>query len=158
MSIQLNCKCGRYFQLDDDQAGRSIKCPACDGMIAIPALSEVSAQAADSYAGVQTAASPTNSWGKPQNRGGDYDYDAGAERPQRPTAIDPRFLRNQPQPASRGFGGINAGIGGGMLMMLLAVIWFFGALILADRIFLYPPILFVLGLIAVFKGLAKWAN
>jgi hypothetical protein len=41
---------------------------------------------------------------------------------------------------------------GGVLMMLVAVVWFFGGLA-AGYIFFYPPVMFVLGLIAVIKGL-----
>ncbi|HZY86690.1 MAG TPA: hypothetical protein VFE78_17780 [Gemmataceae bacterium] len=41
---------------------------------------------------------------------------------------------------------------GGLLMMLIAVVWFVLGL-MADRIFFYPPILLVIGLIAVVKGL-----
>jgi hypothetical protein len=39
----------------------------------------------------------------------------------------------------------------GVLMMVGATVWFFGALALGV-IFIYPPILFVLGLVAVVKG------
>lgn len=46
-----------------------------------------------------------------------------------------------------------SGILGGIALMALAFIWFFGALLFADRIFVYPPILFVVGLVAVIKGL-----
>ncbi|MCU0721688.1 MAG: hypothetical protein MUC83_18400 [Pirellula sp.] len=41
---------------------------------------------------------------------------------------------------------------GGIITMLVAVIWFFGGLA-AGYIFFYPPVMFVLGLIAVVKGL-----
>jgi hypothetical protein len=50
--------------------------------------------------------------------------------------------------------GINAGIGGGALMMLGAVVWFVLGILLLDRIFIYPPIMFVIGIIAFFKGIA----
>jgi hypothetical protein len=50
--------------------------------------------------------------------------------------------------------GTNAGIGGGLLLMVGAVLWFVLGIILIDRIFIYPPIMFVIGLIAFFKGLA----
>lgn len=49
--------------------------------------------------------------------------------------------------------GINAGIGGGAVMMLIAVVWFVVGLF-AGWIFFYPPILFIVGLIAFFKGIA----
>jgi len=49
----------------------------------------------------------------------------------------------------------NANIGsifGGLAMMLIAVLWFFGGL-WAGYIFFYPPILFVVGIIALVKGM-----
>jgi hypothetical protein len=49
--------------------------------------------------------------------------------------------------------GLQAGVAGGLLMMVIAVVWFFGGLALG-RIFFYPPILFIVGLVGFFKGLA----
>ena len=51
------------------------------------------------------------------------------------------------------FGSINAGVVGGILMMGIAVVWFIVGLA-GGIIFFYPPILFVIGIIAFFKGLA----
>jgi hypothetical protein len=48
--------------------------------------------------------------------------------------------------------GINAGIGGGAIMMLIALVWFCGGLAFGI-LFFYPPILFVVGIIAFFKGI-----
>lgn len=48
--------------------------------------------------------------------------------------------------------GINKGVWGGIIMMVIAVIWFFGALSFG-WIFFYPPILFLIGLYAFIKGL-----
>jgi hypothetical protein len=105
---------------------------------------------------VQASATPNHGWGSPQNRpNDDYDYNRDAERRER--AVDQRFIKQEP-PRSGGFGGINAGVGGGVLMMAIAVVWFFGALIFADTIFFYPPILFILGLIAFFKGMVSAAR
>ena len=49
------------------------------------------------------------------------------------------------------FGSINSGIVGGIITMAVAAIWFFLGLA-ADRIFFYPPILFVIGFVAMVKG------
>lgn len=61
-----------------------------------------------------------------------------------------------PDPYSGSFGtekrGMDAGILGGMGLMLLAVVWFFGGLAF-DIIFFYPPILFIIGIVAVVRGL-----
>ena len=49
------------------------------------------------------------------------------------------------------FGDIRAGAVGGVLMMLIAAIWF-GAGYYAGQIFFYPPVLFIIGAVAVVKG------
>lgn len=49
--------------------------------------------------------------------------------------------------------GIRMGVLGGFLMIAASVIWFFGAYIFFHRIFLYPPILFVIGVYALIMGL-----
>ena len=50
------------------------------------------------------------------------------------------------------FGSLNAGMVGGLLMMLIAVVWFVVGLAVGF-IFFYPPILFVIGFIALVRGL-----
>lgn len=50
--------------------------------------------------------------------------------------------------------GVNAGMGGGLLLMIGAVVWFFVALFAFDVIFFYPPIMFIIGLVAFIKGIA----
>lgn len=49
--------------------------------------------------------------------------------------------------------GIRAGALGGIVMIIIAIVWFFAGLA-ADRIFFYPPILLVIGIYALIKGLA----
>jgi hypothetical protein len=48
---------------------------------------------------------------------------------------------------------MNAGVIGGVLMMVIAVVWFVLGFFYLRRIFLYPPILFVIGIGAFLKGL-----
>ena len=50
--------------------------------------------------------------------------------------------------------GINAGMGGGLLLMIGAIVWFFVALLFFNVIFFYPPIMFIIGLVAFIKGIA----
>jgi hypothetical protein len=47
--------------------------------------------------------------------------------------------------------GIKMGVLGGVIMITISVFWFFAGLA-ADRIFFYPPILLVIGIYAVIKG------
>ena len=66
--------------------------------------------------------------------------------------------RRRPPPpeetSGRSFEGgvINGGVGIGILAMVGAVVWFVVGLA-NDIIFFYPPILFIIGLVAFFKGL-----
>lgn len=50
--------------------------------------------------------------------------------------------------------GIEKGVAGGIILMVIAFLWFFGGLAVGI-IFWYPPILFIIGLYALFKGLAN---
>jgi hypothetical protein len=48
--------------------------------------------------------------------------------------------------------GLDYGVVGGLIMILIAVVWFFGGLF-CGIIFYYPPILFIIGLFGLLKGL-----
>lgn len=50
--------------------------------------------------------------------------------------------------------GMKKGVLGGLIMILIAVVWFFGGLAI-DRIFFYPPVLLVIGIVAIVKGAAE---
>jgi len=50
-----------------------------------------------------------------------------------------------------------SGIGGGVAMVVISLLWFFGGLA-AGHIFFYPPILLVIGLFAIGKGLLSGAS
>lgn len=62
-----------------------------------------------------------------------------------------------PDKYNHGFGwehrGWDSGMVGGLIMMLIAVVWFFGGLLLFGWIFYFPPILFIIGLIGFVRGL-----
>lgn len=47
--------------------------------------------------------------------------------------------------------GMKKGVLGGLIMILIAVVWFFGGLAI-NRIFFYPPVLLVIGIVAIVKG------
>jgi hypothetical protein len=71
--------------------------------------------------------------------------------PRRPKPTRPKRSRDDDE--RRGYSRIyvSPAVITGVLMMVGATVWFFGALALGV-IFIYPPILFVLGLVAVVKG------
>jgi predicted lipid-binding transport protein (Tim44 family) len=62
-----------------------------------------------------------------------------------------------PQKYNHWFGleqrGWDAGMLGGLLMMLIGGVWFVAGLVLIDRIFIYAPILFIIGLVGFVRGL-----
>jgi hypothetical protein len=70
----------------------------------------------------------------------------------------PSYEEDRPRRAPRvvfekgWFGSVNSGVAGGLLMIVIAVVWFVLGL-MADRIFFYPPILAVIGIISIIKGL-----
>lgn len=63
---------------------------------------------------------------------------------------------NKPDAYSGAFGsekrGMDAGVWGGLGLMLLAVVWFVGGLAF-NVFFCYPPVLFIIGIVAVVRGL-----
>lgn len=50
--------------------------------------------------------------------------------------------------------GMKKGVLGGVAMIVIAIVWFVLGLA-ADRIFYYPPILLIIGIVGVVKGLAE---
>ena len=46
------------------------------------------------------------------------------------------------------------GVLGGLILILIAVVWFFGGLAI-DRIFYYPPVLLIIGIVAIIKGVLE---
>jgi hypothetical protein len=40
MAIEVQCPCGKRLQADDEQAGRKVRCPACNTVVDVPAPAE----------------------------------------------------------------------------------------------------------------------
>jgi hypothetical protein len=140
--IKVTCVCGRALQAKDEYAGRAVRCPSCQATLTLPApdappeVMDVQQADPEPY----RAAPPPPLPPEPYRRD-DYGRD-----------VD---LRRQPSRGSTGGGwgnATNAGVLGGCLMMVGAVVWFVLGL-MNDIIFFYPPILLVIGLIAMIKGL-----
>ena len=177
MSIEFKCDCGKTIRVKDDAAGRKIRCPACDEILRVPEDSE--------DATALTAAPPKprrrrdddeddDDRPRKSRRRDDYDDEDNDEddRPRKKRrrrddddddddddyARPPRRSRSDrggsggQAPASAG-----ATLGAGILMMIGAIVWFVAGLF-ADIIFFYPPILFVLGIIATFRGAFQLMN
>ena len=149
MPINLTCSCGRALVLRDELGGKQIRCPECQAVLDVPKSEPLLAASEPlevlPVAGASSPAKPTDDPLK--------DLDRLRSVGPRNRSDNPR-TSVQGQKPNTGFGGINAGVGGGILMMIVAVVWFVVGL-MNDWIFYYPPILFVLGLVAFIKGLVK---
>ena len=163
MPITLACACGRAMRIKDELAGRKIRCPDCRAVLAVPEshLEEVEE---DEARDILLTPSPAQETGRRSPEREELrDSEAVQERrPYRPPppkqAPRPAKLRSKARRRPRvtfeegWFGSLNAGTIGGVLMMVIAAVWFVVGLA-GGIIFFYPPILFVIGIIAFVKGL-----
>jgi transposase len=137
MPISVTCLyCGRTLKAKDEHAGQKAKCPGCDNVIMVPKpkVEPVMAEAVEV---------------EPADAADDREPDYQDDRP-RPKKRRPPGKRERPSKGSDH--SISPSVVGGLLMMLIAVVWFVGGLFF-NIIFFYPPILFVIGIIALVKGL-----
>ena len=177
MPIPLKCDCGRSLRVKDELAGRKVRCPVCKSVLTVPQADQplvvIPAESPSSGARASDSDPPplvrrkypstpeedVDPEPKPVVRRkvpqADPDEDNSPEPP-RP----PRRLKRRPRRSGGGlaleqgwFGSTNAGVIGGVLMMVIAVVWFVLGFIYLSRIFIYPPILFVIGIAAFIKGL-----
>ncbi len=166
MPISLSCPCGRSYRVKDHLAGRKTRCSQCSRVLQVPQTDDadeevveaVEVEAADSSASERKALAPRR---KESSRRSQLDHEP--EAPPTSQTSEPAPRRKRPRRREREgprvafergwFGSMNAGVVGGVLMMLIAIAWFVGGLAVG-YIFFYPPILFVIGLIALIKGLA----
>ncbi len=130
MSISFKCECGNFIEVDDSFAGKDVQCPRCYTVNTAPDRN-----------GIPVA--------KPVAGGGRWSGSADQNRPryssEDTTAQPSRSLEGKV---------FNGGVVGGLIAMLIAVVWFVGGL-MADIIFFYPPILFIIGLVGFIKGLVS---
>lgn len=155
--------CGAVMNLPENAMGKKGRCPRCQeaftvapSLIVQAAVAEgVAEEAAEATAPTMPAAVPAP--GPPTVPGAVPGPSRGAQTPiGRRRAPSARRVRAETspdtfEPERRA---TNAGVLGGIAIMGLAAIWFFVAYFYANRIYFYPPILFVLGLISVFKAVA----
>lgn len=148
MPVSFRCGCGQQLEVDVEHAGQRVECPTCQQVVTAPAAGP-------------TLAKPA---ARPKEAGGDYEVIDGpapaADRKRWADADRPRRERaEEPPKAKGGFFGteswiLRGGVLGGLAAMAVAVVWFVLGL-MADRIFFYPPILFLVGLFGVGKGIVN---
>jgi DNA-directed RNA polymerase subunit RPC12/RpoP len=143
MPITFSCACGRQLQMDDEYAGKRARCPECAGVVVVPApVPEppplpARTLRADDVAAEASSLNPRES--RPHRPR--YEYDDEDED-------DDRDFRRRREPPRKLW---NNRVTGGVTSMVIAVVWFVVGLAF-NQVFYFPPILFVIGLIAVIRG------
>ena len=173
MSITFACDCGKQFTVADDFAGKRTKCPACASPLTVPAANEPAPEEAPKP---DDGLSDEDKAFRALAEGPDPEP-AAATRPPPPaprlqSAHDPPpptplpAKKRGPTFATRAAGEerdrgggihISPATLGGLGMMVLALIWF-GLGWAGGRIYFYPPILFLFGLVAFVRGLLGYSE
>ena len=172
MPISFRCVCEKTLKVADKLAGKSVTCPACGTVIAVPDL----AIPDDPGFEVVEETSPPHrlARAKPVSRRvGEEDPQPIADERYQDDDPPKRKKRNRSRSSDEdGRWGArdkiydnddyskpihqrwtNPGVWGGVVAMVGAVLWFVMGLILLDRIYFYPPILFICGALAFLRGM-----
>ncbi len=190
--------CDGSFSLPEAVAGKRIRCPKCQNVIAVPgAQASVAVEKrkttglASESTGLRSKRPPSQprrrktperaeqtdesqqdaDWPSQQEDGDPWSSYGPPD--DSPRALPPRTRQRNEDRSARAVRGTgnefpssdeavretsgrsaNGSVITGILMMIGAAVWFVGGLA-ADIIFFYPPVLFVLGIIAMVKGLMQ---
>ena len=169
MPITFACSCGKTLRVQDAAAGRWVRCPACKETAIVPETAMASKPAFEVVEDepappprkrVQAEAASIELDDeepppRPRSRP-DQEYD-GPRKAKKRKRGRPKEEEEKPDFFAMEKGILNSGVPGGLLAMIIASVWFFFAL-QHDYLFYYPPILFVVGLIAFFRGLTGSNN
>jgi len=154
------CECGKRFRAKPHLAGKTVRCPACQQPIHVP--------------GVSFASVPSQASVRPSSSVNDPLWDdfpsvgAGSASTARKDSVAAAhaataagLLSNAHAEEVEKKADLDAWATGkivsGIAMTVGAAVWFIAGL-LVGRIFFYPPILFVAGLVALFNGLSYKLN
>ena len=148
MSISIACSCGKKYRVKETLAGKKIRCADCAELIKVPLQVADDDAESDEFGPLEPAAhdqeeSEPSLPPRVKRRSQTTKRDVTADDPARQKLLKKGWFENT-----------NGGVLGGVLMMLIAVVWFVAGLA-GGRIFFYPPILLIIGFIAVCKGLFK---
>lgn len=176
MPITFSCACGQQLEMADEYAGKQARCPSCQAVVTVPSAapappplptaappkarladSDVTDVTDDDHGAGAASLNPLDRRNTPSSRRRrDEDDEDDEDRPRRfrrryeddeDDDYEPR-RRREPQ---RKFW--NNRVTGGITSIVIAVIW--GGILLAlDRIPIVAPILFILGVISIIRGLA----
>ncbi len=166
MHLSVSCPCGQSLEIDNHYAGMAVTCPTCNQLVTAPAAPRrmVARPLAPRHAadpGYEVVDEPTrNSPSRPRVVRDDEEDD---DRPRRRSRRDdededdrPRRRRRagKDEPASIEARVFRGTVVGGLVAMLIAVVWFIVGLF-GGIIFFYPPILFVIGMVGFVRGIVS---
>jgi hypothetical protein len=144
MAIVVHCSCGRRLGVQVEHAGKKVRCPACGTVSPVPFPEPAPAAVPD----------------EPEVPEAEPVEDRAPEELERPR--EKKRFKKKPRRKSGGFfSGFdfsperrmsNAGVVLGLVMIVGAIVWFVLGFE-AGKIFIYPPILMVVGVIAVVRGI-----
>jgi hypothetical protein len=146
MPISIACSCGKKYRVKETLAGKKIRCADCAELIKVPLPVADNDAEFDVFA-VQEPAAGDGDESEPslpprtKRRSNTTTRDVTSDQPARQKLLKKGWFEST-----------NGGVLGGVLMILIAVVWFVAGLA-AGRIFFYPPILLIIGIVAVIKGL-----
>jgi hypothetical protein len=143
--------CGDAVHIPDSMLGKRVKCPACATMW------QTAGPIVDAEV-VPEAPQAKQEW-VDDSMSNEYRLAPNQPAPYRPALRPPaqsRVYQSKSREPDTGFfaperRGISKGVLGGFIMMTIAVVWFVAGFA-AGFIFYYPPILFLIGLYALVKG------
>lgn len=179
MPLQIQCTCGKLLRVKDELAGKKARCPGCKAVLEVPELTVVVPEEDDAADVAVTTAPPKIGAARsgvdeeeddeprvklknPRDDevGDDNDEDRRRRRSKRRFGDDdddddddeprPRRSRRRDTRSGNAFEPSKSIIAG-ILLMVGASIWCIAGLIF-DYFFFYPPILFIIGIVAVVRG------
>jgi hypothetical protein len=152
MARYVTCECGKRVNLDESASINGVFCPACG-----TTLEPAQPPTLDVQATASVNETPTKVFAEEP-------LTVVPADPQTQKEVDEEFKRYilarraaeaKPTSANAGFfgpGGIRSGMLGGIAMMAFAAVWLVVGLML-EHIFIYPLILFIVGLVAFIRGI-----
>jgi hypothetical protein len=170
MPIPITCNCGRMMRVTNEAAGRKIRCPGCSVVLTVPnsdapkdvdeeALKVLLEDSPDESVAIRQRSwnepSPLSNAPPPVSRPSPAHFsktDAG----KKPPLVKPaRKLKKDTGGGLFNNMEVKPHIAiPGLITMLIAVVWFFGAL-MVGIIFVYPIILFFIGGGMFFRGITR---
>lgn len=169
MPITVACDCGKNLRVKEEHAGRKVRCPGCRAavLVPVPASEDAEEDAGDFLLNSEPEEKPDSTFrlAPPADQAETRVQNATSAPTPLPPPLTPKAgtnlqnlfekkKRKKAERAQEWQGGgiaIHPEIIAGLGMMAGAAIWFYVGLA-ANRIYIYPPILFCLGIAAIIRG------